>query len=115
MLNVKFFITSLIILFAGFTVAQVHAQQEDVVENAVEGIVIDNATESALSGVEIKIEENGEAAETNAEGKFSISNLEPGTYTIVAEKDGYETWSQSVEVTEYETEIEIRLEPVTEG
>src|SRR5262245_29090744 len=40
---------------------------------------------------------------TNAEGIFTFTNLEPGTYEFAASKDGFETSSKEVEVVARET------------
>jgi len=113
MFNVKMIAYPLVVLMIGFFSVQANASDVDVMneEGAISGVVVDAATEYPVSGVEVTLEMSDETAETNADGEFSIENLEEGTYTLVVEAEGYETWSQTIEVNNEETEVEIRLQP----
>lgn len=76
---------------------------------AISGKVIDNASQEAVAGVEVKVSAD-QSATTDEEGKFSIDGLEPGTYTVTIEADGYESFSQEV-MLEGNKELEIALTP----
>lgn len=110
MLNIKFILAALAAVTIGLMGIQAEAHSV-VFEGEISGAVIDAATGEALSGVEVRIEENGESAETNEDGEFSLDNLEPGIYTLFIEEEGYEEWSQTIEVTEDGTDVEIALQP----
>jgi len=116
MLNAKFMLSVLVAITISLIGIQAQAQivddQEQDTDAAVSGFVVDAATGEALSGVEVKLEDNGESAETNEEGEFTLENLEPGSYTLIVEEEGYEEWSQTIEVTEdgLGAEVEISLQ-----
>jgi len=111
MLNVKFMLAAMAAVAIGLVGIQTEAHSVYLQDGELSGVVVDAATGEALSGIEVRIEENGESAETNNEGEFSLENLEPGTYTLIIEEEGYEEWSQTLEVTEFGGEIEISLQP----
>jgi hypothetical protein len=48
----------------------------------VSGTVVDNTTGEALPGVTLTIEETGKKVFTDLDGKYEISNLTPGNYTL---------------------------------
>jgi len=104
MLNAKLLMSLFVAIAIGLLGVQVEAQAVDHddrdkdKDKEISGVVVDAATGEALSGIEIKLEENGESAETNEEGEFTLENLEPGSYTLIVEQEGYEEWSQTVEV-----------------
>lgn len=53
------------------------------------GVVTDAETGLPLSGVKVTID--GLITYTDASGNYGFEGLEPGTYTIIFEKEGYET------------------------
>lgn len=63
---------------------------------SVEGTVTDSSTGGLLAGVTVKIGEKSN--ETGESGVFSVSKVSVGTRTITASKDGYEIYSENVEV-----------------
>ena len=60
-------------------------------ENVVKGIVLDDKSNTALIGANIIIKGTEYGSATNNEGKFSISGLPAGRYTLIASYIGYET------------------------
>lgn len=53
------------------------------------GVVTDADTGVPISGVKVTID--GLSTYTNASGEYGFEGLEPGAYTIIFEKAGYET------------------------
>jgi len=53
------------------------------------GVVTDADTGNPLPGVKVSI--NGQIAYTNASGMYDFVDLAPGSYTVIFEKDGYNT------------------------
>ncbi|MCY1032900.1 carboxypeptidase regulatory-like domain-containing protein [Corallococcus sp. BB11-1] len=49
-------------------------------------------------GLQVSLEGRSERATTDAQGRFTLENLAPGTYTLQAEKELYATARQPVEV-----------------
>ncbi|SMO81786.1 SusC/RagA family TonB-linked outer membrane protein [Fodinibius sediminis] len=70
-----------------------HAQQ-------VNGTVTDDATGEPIPGANIYISELQTGAATNAEGQYEITDIEPGTYTLVASYVGYEEYETTFNISE---------------
>jgi TonB-linked SusC/RagA family outer membrane protein len=87
-----------------------HAQTGQIL-----GTVTDSTTGEALPGVNVVITGTQQGASTNAQGQFTISNLEPGSYALTASFIGYdEKMISGVEVSEGETtQVNIQLVPGT--
>src|ERR1041384_1718291 len=51
-----------------------------------------------LQGAEIRLEPGGISRVSDAQGEFTITGVEPGTYTVKVNFVGFETYSASVEV-----------------
>lgn len=76
----------LILAFAGQTsLASAHTGGN------VSGIVRDAATGEPLAGVTLQItsRSQSEMTTTDAQGHFTVFTLQPGEYTVVADKSGY--------------------------
>lgn len=115
MFNVKFIISAIVAIAIGLIGIQAEAQIADPQESqeaSVSGTVVDASTGDALSGIQVQVEESEETAESNQEGEFSFENLEPGSHTLTVEEDGYEEWSQTIQVSEDGTsdDIEVSLQ-----
>ena len=78
-------------------VASGPAQYDDTT-GAIEGFVTDeeiNPVDGAIVGL---LENTASAVQTDAQGRFAFSNLEPGTYTVAVQKLGYASAASSVDV-----------------
>ncbi|MBI2077407.1 MAG: carboxypeptidase regulatory-like domain-containing protein [Euryarchaeota archaeon] len=66
-----------------------------------------------LPGAEVVIAQPAREAETDAGGAFTFNELDPGTYTVVAQKLGFESNAKKVEVRAGEvTNATFQLAPV---
>ena len=75
----------------------------------IDGSVVDEEL-MPIAGVDVAILKSNLTAKTDAQGKFSFSQLEPGSYDIVAQKLGYETSSRKADVVAGEiTNVKIAL------
>jgi len=63
----------------------------------IRGVVVDAAV-VPVEGVTITLDSTGESVETNANGAFGFSRVEPGTQFLTASKPGFESIQQSVDV-----------------
>src|SRR5690606_24252371 len=76
----------------------------------ITGKVTDSKTDEALPGANILVKELGRGAATNIEGTYTISLLEPGTYTLQVSYVGYKTKEQKVEVGTQSVELTLSLD-----
>lgn len=65
----------------------------------IEGIITDQFSNTPLAGVNISLQGTSISSVTDANGFYSISGLEEGSYTIIISKNGYEEKNSSVSVT----------------
>ncbi|GAA5522719.1 SusC/RagA family TonB-linked outer membrane protein [Aliifodinibius salicampi] len=63
---------------------------------SISGTVTENGTGDPLPGVNILIEGTSQGAATDIAGKYEITNIEPGTYTLRARFIGYEEQSSEI-------------------
>ena len=74
------------------------------------GMVMDKASQEAISGAEVKI--GGEtAATTNSRGEFLVESLKPGLHEVKVEAEGYQKWTKEVSIAEEGKKIEVKLVP----
>lgn len=85
-----------------------HAQ-----ENAsVNGIITDSKTGETLISANVAVAELNRGTSTNTSGYFSITNLEPGSYTVVASYIGYRRYEKEIDLEAGETlRLDIKLNP----
>ncbi|MBD3390853.1 MAG: TonB-dependent receptor plug domain-containing protein [Chitinivibrionales bacterium] len=62
---------------------------------AVVGTVRSAQSEKPLAGVNVRIEETGGEASTNGEGAYAFDSLNPGTYTFLFTKPGFESQTRN--------------------
>jgi uncharacterized membrane protein len=84
----------------GTTVANFSLAQ---IPGSITGSVTDAKDGSAISGAQVT--DGTRTATTDATGKYTIANVLPGTYQVVASKEGYETSSSTVSVLQGATAI----------
>ena len=78
----------------------------------LEGEILDKSNQKPLSFANITLQGTSLGAASDSEGRFSIENIDAGTYTIIASYMGYSTYKQQIIFpnTEQKT-ITILLEP----
>jgi len=89
---------------------------KDVLQSGViTGTVVDATTGETLPGANVFLESTQQGASTDMNGNFEITNIEPGTYTLVARFVGFQIFEQEITVDEDETvtlTIELQSEMV---
>ncbi len=81
-------------------------------ENKLEGKILDKSNDSPLIFANIILEGTTYGAASDKDGRFSILNIEAGTYTIIATYMGYSTSKQEVTIPYIVSDkITILLEP----
>lgn len=63
--------------------------KESATKGSVAGMVKGAETQAAIVGCKVTLVETGANVETNDSGEFGFENLDPGTYSLRFEKDGY--------------------------
>src|SRR5215470_8926157 len=74
----------------------------------VAGIVIDDRTEQPISGVTVYAENQSTVAETDADGRFTLS-VPSGRRTIIASVIGYAAVTTDIDVATALVDVTIRL------
>ena len=78
----------------------------------LEGEILDKSNQSPLSFANITLQGTSLGAASDNEGRFSIENIDAGTYTIIASYMGYSTYKQQIIIPDTEQKrITILLEP----
>lgn len=79
---------------------------------SVNGYVKDSETGETLISANVAFLENNRGASTNTLGYFTITNVQPGTYTLAASYIGYKLFQQEITLTAGENlRIDIELDP----
>lgn len=84
-------------------------------EGMITGIVNDAATGETLPGVNVYIDELQIGAPSDLDGRFEITEVPFGTYTVQASFVGYQEYSTEVVIEEEEVELNISLQPSVYG
>lgn len=83
--------------------------------NTIRGIVVDRETQLPLEGVAVGILDSPTGTITEADGKFQLTNLSPGRYTLLLSMLGYQ--SQRIPALELssgkELVLTIQMDPTT--
>lgn len=81
---------------------------------SVNGYITDSETGETLISANIAILELNRGTSANTSGYYSITNLPPGQYTLVASYIGYRQFEQTIELSAGETE-RVNIEMIPEG
>ncbi len=96
------------VLFVVLFSSSIHAQNLA----SVNGYVKDSETGETLISANVAFLENNRGASTNTLGYFTITNVQPGTYTLAASYIGYKLFQQEITLAVGENlRIDIELEP----
>lgn len=86
--------------------------QPDASTGVINGAVTDSEARP-LADVQVGIRSTQEATRTDASGRFSFGNLDPGKYTVDAAKIGFDPIAREVEVKAGETTLlDLQLAPL---
>lgn len=81
---------------------------------SVNGYITDAETGETLISANIAILDINRGTSTNTSGYYSITNIPPGSYTLVASYIGYRQYEQEVTLTEDQT-LRLDIEMIPEG
>ena len=71
---------------------------DDKEYGSLQGIVSDANTNEPIQGVNITLSPTGYSAVTGSDGRYEISYIDPGQYTVQGVKSGYESNTKRIEV-----------------
>ena len=77
-----------------------------LVESVLSGVISDVNSGEIIKDVEVNI--NGISYYSDSDGRYNIS-LHKGHYGIQVNKEGYETWSQTIEISDEQYILDIQL------
>ena len=72
---------------------------DGVTTGTINGTVTDTSTGSPIAGANVSTQPATTTTTTDAQGTYSISNVAPGSYTVIASASGYITGNASATVT----------------
>jgi len=78
---------------------------------SISGKVIDLNSGEALAGVEVAIEGSAKKVHTDLDGNFTIENLKPGAYNVIASYISYnKSFIEKLEVGKPNQSLDIKLQ-----
>jgi len=80
-------------------------------QSDLSGEILDKSNKSPLLFANIILEGTTFGAASDGEGKFSIQNIDAGTYTLIASYMGYSTFKKTLEIPYDKDYLIILLEP----
>lgn len=112
MLKKRVSLPAILALFVGLLFAASTVQAQFQSQGAIiTGKVVDGQSGQPVSGIEVTLEGTDQSSTTNDRGMFSFTELQPGTYTVKVESEGYEPFTQDVEVEDRGKNLNIELTP----
>lgn len=79
-------------------------------QNTISGKVLDDSGVT-IPGANVTIKETGKSTVTDENGGYSFSNIEAGTYTVIATNVGYKTFEKKIAIKQGESlEVNLLLE-----
>ena len=82
----------------------------------IQGIVTDVVTTEPIQGVNISLSPTGASTVTGSDGRYEFNNLTPGNYTVQGMKNGYESNTKNITITEGNVSSgDMMLRPATTG
>lgn len=100
-------IKKILLVLALLTPISIFAQKA-----SINGYVTDKSSRETLLSANVALLETNRGTTTNTLGYFSLTNLEPGTYTIACSYIGFELFRKTLTLSENETlRLDIELEP----
>mgnify|MGYP005840611045 CR=1 FL=1 len=111
----RYFLLKLFVLvltcFALFIPVQTASAQD---RGSLEGVITDANDDETLIGATVVLQGTNRGAATNTNGRYQISQIEPGTYTLTASYLGYEQVNREVEIISGESiTVNFSLQPAS--
>lgn len=87
--------------------------REVLLQSLITGLVTDSRNGEPLPGANVSIQGTTRGSSTDADGRYQIPNVEPGSYTLVASYIGYQETTRSITVQpgQETVTVDIALQP----
>lgn len=82
-----------------------------IAQYKINGVVLDNSTQKPIEGVSLFLSRTTIGASSNIKGEFQLDHLKPGTYELVATSLNYENYIFTIQITQSNESIVLRLIP----
>ncbi len=89
-----------------------HRAEGQVGGRTVSGQVTETANSTPLVGVELSIDGTNIRTVTDDQGRYTLTGIRPGTWTITARRIGYATTNQQISVTTGTVTVDFSLNPM---
>ncbi|WP_185958417.1 SusC/RagA family TonB-linked outer membrane protein [Fodinibius sediminis] len=89
-----------VVVPGGYVVLKKRPVNEGIVQTVITGIITDGNTGEPLPGANVSIAGTTRGSSTDAEGRYRITGMEPGTHTLVVTFIGYEETSREITISE---------------
>src|SRR5215471_2929988 len=98
-------VSGLLVEFVVLMVAAAQAQPPGPVSElaTIRGVVLDRADGSSIADVPVRLDDASEAVTTDADGRFALSNVQPGRHTLYVSIIGFILVKRAVEVSAGQT------------
>jgi hypothetical protein len=98
-------VTGLLVQFVLLIVATAQAQTAAPGSelSVIRGVVLDRADGSPIADVRVRLEDAKEAVTTDADGRFALSNVQPGRHTLYVSTVGFILVKRAVDVSAGQT------------
>ncbi|WP_185958380.1 SusC/RagA family TonB-linked outer membrane protein [Fodinibius sediminis] len=90
-------------------------KQQEILQTTLTGTVTDAETGEVLPGANVSIAGTTQGASTGEDGQFTITDVEPGTYELVATFIGYQESSREVTISEGQETVTVNFELQSEA
>lgn len=88
------------------------SSNEVVLNSIIAGTVYDTQTGETIPGANVFLEGTGKGAPTNADGMYSLTNVQPGDYEITASLMGYKKVTKEISVgSDEQIKMDFELSP----
>ncbi|MCW9707945.1 SusC/RagA family TonB-linked outer membrane protein [Fodinibius salsisoli] len=91
----------------GYIILKQKKQRQQAIQTVLAGTITDGETGESLPGANVSIANTTKGASADENGQFSITGVEPGTYTLIATFIGYQESTREVTVSEGQERITV--------
>ena len=111
--------TLLLTLIVGISYINSYAQSNDANAQTksatLSGTVVDASNGNPIADIEVQLKGTENSATTDSTGHFEFMDLENGTHTIYINADGYNEYTQDVDLSQGDAVVTVKLKEASNG